>query len=97
MTTNTITLETPITRGEQTITTVTLNKPNSGALRGVSLWAILQMNVDALTSVLPRISDPSLTAADITRMDVVDLLQLGSVVSSFLLPKASLQEDYVST
>ena len=34
---NTVTLETPLKRGDQTITAVTLRKPASGELRGVAL------------------------------------------------------------
>ncbi len=85
-----ITLDTPITRGEQQITTVTLTKPNAGALRGTNLTALLQMDVEALTLVLPRVSEPALTQADVRNMDPADLVQLGSAVAGFLLPKAAL-------
>lgn len=85
-----ITLDTPITRGKQQITTVTLTKPNAGALRGTNLTALLQMDVEALTLVLPRISEPALTQADVRNMDPADLVQMGSTVAGFLLPKAAL-------
>jgi len=88
----TVTIDTPITRGEQTITAIDLRKPDSGSLRGVSLADVLRMDVNALITVLPRISTPSLTAQEVARMDPADLLQLGSEVSSFLLPK-SLKAD----
>lgn len=91
-TTETIPLDTPIPRGAETIAEVTLRKPNAGELRGVSLTALLQMDVDALTVVLPRISTPTLLKHDITAMDPADLVQLGSTVAGFLLPKASRPE-----
>lgn len=91
-TTETIPLDTPIARGDTKIESVTLRKPTSGELRGVSLTAVLQMDVDALTVVLPRISSPTLLKQDVTAMDPADLVQLGSAVAGFLLPKASRPE-----
>lgn len=86
----TVTLDTPITRGEQTITAIDLRKPEAGSLRGVNLNDLLHMDVNALITVLPRVSTPTLTAHEVSRMDPADLLQLGSVVAGFLLPKSAL-------
>lgn len=82
-------LDTPITRGEQEIKEVTLRKPMSGELRGVTLADLAQMDVLALRKVLPRISTPSLTDHEIGRMDPADLLQCGVAVGSFLLTKSA--------
>ncbi len=87
-----ITLDTPIKRGDQVITTVDLHKPNSGALRGVALANLLQMDVESLALVVPRISAPPLTKHEVLAMDPADLLQIGSEVAGFLLPKASRPE-----
>lgn len=89
--TNTVTVEldTPIARGEQTIASVELRKPDSGSLRGVSLLSLLKMDVDALIAVVPRVSNPIITAPDVARMDPADLLQIGSAISVFLLPKSA--------
>lgn len=86
---NTITLETPIQRGEQTITSITLRKPASGELRGLALSELLQLDVSALQKVLPRISSPTLTEQDVGRLDPADLVQMGSKVAGFLLPKSA--------
>ncbi|MFV0662775.1 phage tail assembly protein [Denitromonas sp.] len=80
-------LDTPITRGEQEITEVTLRKPDSGALRGTNLADLLQMNVDALVTVVPRISTPTLNSIEVQGMDPADLVQIGKEVAGFLLPK----------
>jgi hypothetical protein len=88
--TTTVTLDTPIQRGETTITEVTLRKPRAGELRGVKLAELLQMDVATLRTVVPRISTPMLLAADIDAMDPADLLQIGTEVSGFLLTKATL-------
>ncbi|MRR50803.1 MAG: phage tail assembly protein [Rhodocyclaceae bacterium] len=86
----TITLEEPIQRGETTIASVELRRPKAGELRGVNLTDLLQMDVSAIIKVVPRISTPMLTDADVANLDPADLTQMGSAVASFLLPKAEL-------
>ncbi|PZP26690.1 MULTISPECIES: phage tail assembly protein [Pseudomonas] len=83
-----VTLDTPITRGETKIEQLTLRKPMSGELRGVTLADLAQMDVLALRKVLPRITSPALTEIEIGRMDPADLLQCGVAVGSFLLKKS---------
>ncbi|MBI2306105.1 MAG: phage tail assembly protein [Rhodocyclales bacterium] len=90
--TTVVTLDTPIKRGDTQIASVTVRKPLGGALRGASTRRLLDMETDDLVTVLPRITDPVLTAADIHQMDGADLLQLGGAVAGFLLPKAVLQQ-----
>lgn len=87
-----VTLDTPIQRGEQTITEIELRKPLAGELRGVSLLELMQMDVLALRKVLPRISTPTLTDHEIGVLDPADLFQLGSEVTGFLLPKSAKAE-----
>lgn len=84
---NSLTLDQPIKRGEQVITEVTLRKPSAGELRGTSLSALVNLDVDALQKVLPRITTPTLTNADVAGMDPADLVQLGGMFMSFLLSK----------
>ncbi|WP_375592126.1 phage tail assembly protein [Chitiniphilus eburneus] len=88
--TKTVTLDTPISRGDQSITQVTLRKPSSGSLRGIQLASLLQMDVDSLIRVLPRISDPTLTEHDVRALDPADLLQLATEIGAFLLPRSAL-------
>ncbi|SDG27214.1 Phage tail assembly chaperone protein, E, or 41 or 14 [Onishia taeanensis] len=85
--TETVELDTPITRGKAVVNEIMVRKPKSGALRGVSLTDVLQMDVTALSKVLPRITEPALTDGEIRDMDPADLVQLGGVVAGFLLPK----------
>lgn len=84
----TVTLDTPIQRGEQIIETVTLRKPTSGELRGLSLNDILSNDVLSLQKLIPRLSTPVLTEQDVANLDPADLMQLGSKISYFLVPKA---------
>ena len=89
---NTVTLDTPIRRGTTSIESITLRKPNSGELRGVSLVELLQMDVGSLIKVLPRISSPCLTAVEVAGMDPADLLALSSKISGFLLQKSAMTD-----
>ncbi|OOW91509.1 phage tail protein [Xanthomonas campestris pv. vitistrifoliae] len=87
-------LDQPITRGEQTITDLKVRKPGAGELRGLKLAELLQMDVTALATLLPRITSPTLTTADVNAMDPADLLAVGQEVALFFLPKA--QREVVS-
>ena len=83
----TVTLDQVIQRGDTTITEIQLRKPKAGEMRGLNMADVLQMDVNALTKLLPRITTPILTEAEIGNMDPADLMQLGSEVSTFLVPK----------
>ncbi|WLH14490.1 phage tail assembly protein [Pseudomonas hefeiensis] len=85
---NTVTLDTPITRGKTVIDSITLRKPQSGELRGVQLVDLLNMDVATLIKILPRISAPGITAPEAASMDPADLLACGSKISGFLLQKS---------
>lgn len=89
-------LDTPIVRGDSSVTTVTLRKPSAGELRGVTLADVLQMDVQALRKVLPRITSPALTEQEIGRMDPADLVEIGSQVSTFLLRKSVKAEAFLT-
>lgn len=87
-----IKLETPLKRGETEVSQITLHKPKSGALRGVSLRECLDLNTDAICTVIPRISDPQITPQEMARIEPCDLLQMGAALANFLLPPSLLAE-----
>lgn len=93
---NVVVLDEPIVRGNTTITQVELRKPMSGELRGVTLSDILNLDVNALRKVLPRITTPTLTDIEVGRMDPADLLEIGGKVASFLLRKSVKAEAFLS-
>lgn len=80
-------LDYPIKRGDKEIKTIELRKPRAGEMRGLSLTDVLQMEYNALNRLLPRITQPTLTEAEIMNLDPADLLQIGTEVTSFLLSK----------
>lgn len=90
---NTITLDEPLVRADKTITEINLRKPNSGALRGIGLLELAQMDVSALEKLLPRITEPTLTKDEVAKLCPADLMQLGVKVANFLLTKQQ-QADY---
>ncbi|WP_439587671.1 phage tail assembly protein [Hydrogenophaga sp.] len=84
---HTVTLDQPIQREGQSIAALTLRKPASGELRGLSLINLLQMDVESLATLLPRISSPTVHRAEVLAMDPADTLAAGIVVAGFLQQK----------
>lgn len=78
-----VTLSTPIKRGEKEITTLVLTEPNYTALKGVKMFDLLQSDVEAVGKILPRISEPSLTSAEIAKMSAKDFLKISVAVATF--------------
>lgn len=79
-----VTLNTGFSRGGQNITDITIFKPKANAMRGLSVTSILQGDVDSLIRLIPRISSPTMTEADVSSLDLNDLVQLQAGVISFL-------------
>ncbi len=79
--TRTVTLKTPIKRGEEDIKTVTLREPRSGELRGLDNFSVLRMDVNAHRTLVPRISN--LTANEFDALPPKDLLSVQQEVVAF--------------
>jgi len=90
---STVVLDATITRGNTAITEVIVRKPQSGALRGIRLQALLEMDVESIMTVLPRVTTPSLSKTEIIVMEPADLIQLGMELVTFLLPKSVLSDS----
>lgn len=86
---NVVTLDKPVVRGEQIIDQVTLMKPTAGTLRGVSLAAVANAEVDALIKVLPRMTAPILTEQELAALELPDLVALAGKVVGFLSPSSA--------
>lgn len=87
----TVALDYPFARGDQTISSVAVRRPRAGELRGLNIADLVQMNVTATTTLLPRITVPALTQQEVADLDPSDFTQLGMEVQDFLLPKAAKQ------
>lgn len=92
MTTNqnriTVVLDQPIKRGETLIESIELRRPTASDLRGTSMLAAARTEVDALITLLPRITSPALIEVEVLRMDAADLMQCGLALASFCMPRA---------
>ncbi|CAB5719376.1 Phage tail protein E [Delftia tsuruhatensis] len=87
-----ITLDVPLRRPGGELVKVLVRRPNAGALRGLSLVELLHMNVTALQTLLPRVTEPMLHKAEVLQLDPADLVTLGTEVASFLVPKAQREQ-----
>lgn len=83
-----IELESPIQRGSSVVSSITLRKPDAGALRGIVLSDLLRMEAGAVADLLPRITEPPLLAHEVARMDAADLMSCAVEISNFLLPRS---------
>lgn len=92
-TNNTVALDQPIKREGQVIDVIILRKPAAGELRGLSLVSVLNMDVDALSALLPRISTPTIHKPEVLAMDPADILAAGIVVAGFLQQKGKAEAD----
>jgi len=82
-----VTLEEPLERGGALIKFVDVRRPGSGELRGLKLVEVLNMDVSALCVLLPRVTNPTLTTADVAGLDPADLLQFGMEVAGFFMTR----------
>lgn len=82
-----VALDTPIVRGDTTISSVQLSRPLGGALRGLSTLDLVRMEYDAIRTVVPRISHPPILVQDFDRMDTADILTISTEVAGFFLPR----------
>lgn len=79
----TVKLSTPIKRSSGEVAELTLRKPATGELRGLKLMDLMNMDVNALSVLLPRIVQPTITKQDVDSMDMADVLELGVAVVGF--------------
>lgn len=86
-------LDYPIERSGGVIEKVTVRRPRAGALRDVKLMDLAQMDTQSLITVLPRITSPTLTKAEIKNLSPADLMALGVEVAGFFVPK-SVREEF---
>ncbi|WP_417262633.1 phage tail assembly protein [Celeribacter sp.] len=78
-------LLTPISRGDEKITSVSLRKPKTGDLRGLKMINLMQMDVATMATLLPRITDPSLLPNEVDDLDPADFFALTTEVLGFFM------------
>lgn len=82
---HTITFDEGFKRGEQTILQIVIRKPKTRALRGLTLVNVLQLDVDTLAKLAPRITTPTMTENDVYELAPSDLTKLSKEVIGFFV------------
>ena len=91
---NTVTLVNPVTIDGNQVSEITVRKPMGGDLRGLKLTDILQMDMNAMTKLLPRITQPSLSPQQLqTDIEPEDLTDLCSKVVLFFVRREQLDGE----
>jgi hypothetical protein len=77
-------LKSGLQSGKTTITELTIRKPLTGDLRGVKLVDFIELDIDSLAKVLPRIATPAIAEHEVFNLDLIDLSEITKVIASFL-------------
>lgn len=80
-----ITFDEGFKRGEQTITEIVIRKPKTRALRGLTLVNVLQLDVDTLAKLAPRITTPTMNENDVYELEPSDLTKFSKEVINFFV------------
>lgn len=84
----TVEFDSPIVRGNLTIAEVNINKPKTGALRGLSLSDLLKLDVDTVIKLVPRVSTPPVAEHEVANLDPSDFLKISTAVVGFFASAA---------
>ena len=92
-------LSKPITRGDQEITSVTINNniKQAGSLRGLRLVDVLNFDFDAVSTLLTRVTTPSLTTSDVGAMATGDFTAICEEITPFLTKPAPSAQNVAET
>ncbi|WP_282094303.1 phage tail assembly protein [Epibacterium ulvae] len=88
---NTVTLSEPVTIEGEEVSDITLRKPQPGELRGLSMIDILRMETDAMIKLLPRITQPPLTALQVSTLEPEDFADMAVKTTLFFAKKEQLE------
>lgn len=84
----TVTLNTPIIRGETSLEKVNIRKPKAGELRGgITLQDILTTDATAMLKLIPRVTDPPLRAEEADNLEPDDFAEICGTIRGFFITK----------
>lgn len=79
-----VTLKTPLLLADgNSVSEITITEPSAGALKGINRYDLLIMNDEAHKKLLPRISQPCITAQMYEQMSLKDTQKLMNQVVGF--------------
>lgn len=82
-----VTLSVPLQRGGTSISALSIRRPKSGELRGLSLQDIMTTDIVAMLTLIPRVSEPPLTADEANALDPADLSEIAGTIRGFFMTK----------
>lgn len=88
-----VTLSKPIIRGDKEIKDIEVLKPNVLSLKGLKLALLFDLDVDTLSLLIPRTTNPVVTKADIAKMEVKDFTDLSGAIISTLAPEEDSDDE----
>lgn len=93
---NAVELSTPIQVDGQEVAEIALRKPSAGELRGLSLMDILRMETDTMFKLLPRITQPPLSPAQLaSEIEAEDFTELVTKTLLFFAKKEQLEGQFL--
>jgi len=88
---STATLSKPVKIDGKDVSEITLRKPATGEMRGLSLVNILQMDINTMIKLLPRISNPPLNEQQVAELELEDFTELAGKTVLFFAKKEQLE------
>ncbi len=82
----TVTFAKPIERGEQKIESIQLREFSTGEIRGLNMVDLVQLQTDALITLVPRISLPPLTKNEVEALPPSEMFKIATEIANFLVP-----------
>lgn len=84
-----ISLSKPLVFGDAKIEQLTLRRPSAGDLRGIKVQGIIDMDVNTILALLPRISLTPLAPSTVADIDPADLVSVCEALSGFFVASSS--------
>ncbi|CCG09707.1 phage tail assembly protein [Pararhodospirillum photometricum] len=83
--TNTVTVKfkVPLPYGDALLEELTLRKPKAGDLRGLKMSGLIELDVDTILKIVPRIASPHVVEAQLWELEADDLARLSNGVVGF--------------
>ncbi len=84
---NVVTLDSPITRGEHTLDTLTIVAPRIEIMRKFSMLDLIRMETNTILNILPFVTKERLQKHEIEQIGMPDLLEIGIKIAAFFQKK----------
>lgn len=83
----TVTLSNPLKRGETLIAKIQVRRPTAGEFRGLTLQDVINTDIVAMLTVIPRVTEPPLTGDEANKLDPADFAEIAGTIRGFFMTK----------